>query len=333
MPINYKDAGVDVDAGDSLVDWLTSSAPKNGPHQDKIISGIGGFASLFRADFKKMTDPCLVSGTDGVGTKLKLAFQLKKYDTVGQDLVAMCVNDLLTTGAEPLFFLDYFATGKLELSQAKDFLHGLRNACVEAGVALIGGETAEMPGFYPPGEFDCAGFAVGVVDKPLAKGAHLVREGDVAIGVASTGFHSNGYSLVRRLFDKDLSHYGSQLLTPTALYTRLVKDVMRCADVHAMAHITGSGFLNLPRVLPAGYGVKLKRWDWPDLFKEAQKRAQISEVEMLRTFNCGIGWVFIAPAESSQRIIEACKNLGYASYDLGVVEKGIDGISEEEFHS
>lgn len=331
MPISYKDAGVDRDAGDALVDWLSSSAPQGGPHHDKIISGIGGFASLFRADFRKMQDPCLVSGTDGVGTKLKLAFQLQRYDTVGQDLVGMCVNDLLTTGAEPLFFLDYFATGKLELHQAKDFLGGLRKACHQAGVALVGGETAEMPGFYPPGEFDCAGFSVGVVDRPLLKGAHLVQEGDVAIGISSTGFHSNGYSLVRRLFEKDLKEFGEQLLTPTALYTDLVRSVLKATDVHAMAHITGSGFLNLPRVLPANFGVRLKRWAWPQIFLEAMKRAQISEVEMLHTFNCGVGWVFVAPASSAPLIHQQAQAFGFSSYPLGFVERGVDGISEEEF--
>lgn len=330
MPINYKDAGVDRDAGDALVDWLTSSSGE-GPHQDKVLSGIGGFASLFRADFRSMQDPLLVSGTDGVGTKLKLAFELKRYDTVGQDLVAMCVNDLLTTGAEPLFFLDYFATGKLELQQAQDFLTGLRRACHSAGVALVGGETAEMPGFYPPGEFDCAGFAVGVVDRPKMKGPHLVREGDLAIGVSSTGFHSNGYSLVRKLFAEDLESFGPQLLTPTALYTGLVQEVLRQAKVHAMAHITGSGFLNLPRVLPKGMGVRLKRWDWGDLFLEAQRRAQISEVEMLHTFNCGVGWVFVVPSESADLICRLIRQHGFRHIELGSVEAGVDGISEENF--
>ena len=204
MSMDYKQAGVDVAAGDALVDWLKSTNPKKFPHQDKIVSGIGGFAALFRADFSKMKEPCLVSCTDGVGTKVKLAAEFGRYREVAQDLVAMCVNDMVCCGAQPLFFLDYYATGKLQLDAAKDFLSGVRDACHESDCALIGGETAEMPGVYHEKDFDCAGFAVGVVDKPEALGPHRVKVGDRLLGLASSGFHSNGYSLLRKVFAEDL---------------------------------------------------------------------------------------------------------------------------------
>lgn len=322
MALDYKKSGVDVEAGDSLVSWLSQTAPQNFPHKDKVVAGIGGFASLFKLSTGAMQEPCLVSGTDGVGTKLKVAFHFNDVSTIGQDLVAMCVNDILTTGAEPLFFLDYYATGKLDLPQAKEFLTGLRKACHEAQVALVGGETAEMPGFYDKGEFDCAGFAVGIVDKVQALGAHRVVEGDVVIGVSSSGFHSNGYSLLRKVFEKDMKDWKKELLTPTALYSELTKKLLQIPGVHAFAHITGGGTENIPRVIPEGLGLKLQRWEWPLAFQEVQSRTGMSSVQMLQTLNCGIGWVVVASHESQQEIKKIIADSDYNSFDLGVITKG-----------
>ena len=222
--MDYKSSGVDVEAGDSLVDWLIEDEKKYPtPHADKIISGIGGFASLFRADFSKMKKPCLVTCTDGVGTKVKLASEFNRYEGIGQDLVAMCVNDLICTGGDPLLFLDYYASGKLNLENAQSFLRSVRKACFDSDCALIGGETAEMPGVYHDNDFDCAGFAVGVVDEEKSLGSRLVKKGDQVLGVASSGFHSNGYSLLRQVFAQDKEKWLDTLLTPTALYVKLFK--------------------------------------------------------------------------------------------------------------
>ncbi len=212
MAIDYKQAGVDVEAGDALVDWLKASAPARWPHQDRLVAGIGGFAALFRADFKELSEPCLVSCTDGVGTKIKVAVHFDSFKEVAQDLVAMCVNDMVCCGATPLFFLDYYASGKLRLPAAKNFLAGVQAACIESNCALIGGETAEMPGVYEGNDFDCAGFSVGVVDRPKALGAHRVQAGMRLLGVSSSGFHSNGFSLLRKVFAQDMDQWREQLL-------------------------------------------------------------------------------------------------------------------------
>ena len=252
---DYLSSGVNVEAGDALVDWLQEvekegSALKH-PHSEKVIAGIGGFASLFRADFAKYKKPCLVTCTDGVGTKVKLATYFRSYKEVAQDMVAMCVNDLICTGGSPLLFLDYYATGKLDLEAAKEFLQGVRKACLESHCALVGGETAEMPGVYANGDFDCAGFAVGVVDEDEALGLNKVVRGDVLLGVASSGFHSNGFSLLRKVFEKDLDDWKEELLKPTALYVQMVKNLQHAQiQIHALAHITGGGIENIPRVLP-----------------------------------------------------------------------------------
>ncbi|MGE0634482.1 MAG: phosphoribosylformylglycinamidine cyclo-ligase, partial [Pseudobdellovibrionaceae bacterium] len=289
--IDYRKSGVDQERGDALVEWLKSSGPKTFPHQKQIVSGIGGFAALFRAPFQGMKSPCIVSSTDGVGTKVKLATHFQKFDTVGQDLVGMCVTDLICCGATPLFFLDYYATGKLNLPEAKSFLGGLRDACHISGCALIGGETAEMPGVYQNGDFDCAGFAIGVVDEPEALGPHLVQEGDCVIGVSSSGFHSNGYSLLRRIFADDMDKWRDLLLTPTALYAPLMKALLEDPsvkpNVRAAAHITGGGIENVPRILPENTAWKMKLWKLPDPFVEAQKRAGLTEDSLYETFNCG----------------------------------------------
>lgn len=292
MGINYKEAGVDIEKGDELVSWLREDS-KDIPHKDKIVSGIGGFAALFRADFKKYRNPCIVSATDGVGTKVVLAAQYQRYEHIGQDLVAMCVNDLLCCGADPLFFLDYFACGQLNVEVAKSFLTGLRKACREANCALIGGETAEMPGVYQGNDFDCAGFAVGVVDEDEVLGPHKVSIGDLLIGFPSSGFHSNGYSLLRKVFEKDMEKWLDILMRPTHLYTSLITSLRRDFDIRALAHITGGGLDNILRVIPDGCAVDLVPWKIPDPFLEVKKRGEMSWESLLKTLNCGIGMCMI----------------------------------------
>lgn len=318
--MDYKSAGVDIDKGDELVDWIQETSSK-GPHDDKMISGVGGFASIMKFDFPGIKEPCLVSSTDGVGTKLKLAVHFESYESIGQDLVAMCVNDLACCGAQPLFFLDYYATGKLELAQAKPFLTGVRKACHFVGAQLVGGETAEMPGVYHNRDFDCAGFAVGVVDRKDILGSHKVVEGDVVIGVSSSGFHSNGFSLLRKVFADDLEKWKKELLVPTALYTPLVAQLMPLG-IHALANITGSGMENIPRVIPKGLSLKLKNWTWPEPFLEVQRRTQLSTKAMLQTLNCGVGMAVIAPAAHQQAIKSQIEKMNFKTMDLGVLQKG-----------
>lgn len=323
MAIDYKTAGVDIDKGDAFVDWLKEEQPAS-PHSDKIVDGIGGFASIFRFHFPELKDPCLVSATDGIGTKLKLGIQLESYESLGQDLVAMCANDLICTGAQPLYFLDYYATSQLDLTQAQSFLKGVRQACHESQMALIGGETAEMPGLYHGRDFDCAGFAVGVVERSKILGPQRVKKGMKVIGVSSSGFHSNGYSLVRRLFAsaEDLEVWGERLIKPTHLYVRLALDVFQSIDVAALAHITGGGLQNIPRVLPKDLSVQMQSWQWPELFKEAQRRAGISDHEMLKTFNCGIGLVFVVNSSSVSALTHKIEAHGFSALDLGHVVDG-----------
>ncbi len=330
--MDYKQAGVDVAAGDSLVEWLKSTQPTEFPHQDKIVSGIGGFAALFRADFSQMREPCLVSCTDGVGTKVKLAAEFGRYREVAQDLVAMCVNDMICSGASPLFFLDYYATGKLELDAAKEFLSGVREACHESGCALIGGETAEMPGVYREQDFDCAGFSVGVVDKAKALGPHRVQIGDRFIGFESSGFHSNGFSLLRKVFENDLSEWQERLLEPTRLYVRPVSKLLagpHASSLHALAHITGGGLDNLPRVLPRGTLAEVKPWPIPAAFTEVQRRTQLPWEKMLTTLNCGIGMVAVVNPEHFAEIFQESKSLGLKPHDMGQVMPAAGGMQAE----
>ncbi len=322
MAIDYKQAGVDVEAGDALVDWLKANAPARWPHQDKLVAGIGGFAALFRADFKEFKEPCLVSCTDGVGTKIKLAVHFDRYREVAQDLVAMCVNDMVCCGAKPLFFLDYYASGKLRLPAAKEFLAGVQAACVESDCALIGGETAEMPGVYEGNDFDCAGFAVGVVDKPQALGPHRVKPGMKLIGVASSGFHSNGFSLLRKVFAADLEEWKEQLLKPTALYVKLVHAALAVGGVHAIAHITGGGMDNIPRILPKDCQAQLNAWPVPAPFLEVKKRSGMSWSSMLTTLNCGLGMVWVVDPQSVSQLLQACSDLGHSAFELGSVKAG-----------
>ena len=324
MAIDYKQSGVNIEAGDQLVDWLRKNPAKTNINNPNLVAGIGGFASLFKADFSSMNKPCLVSCTDGVGTKLKLATKFGSYQEVAQDLVAMCVNDMICCGAKPLFFLDYYSCGRLDLDSAKDFLTGVRLACEQSDCALIGGETAEMPGVYAEGDFDCAGFSVGVVDQDKAKGAHLVQEGDVVIGLGSSGFHSNGYSLVRKLFAEDLNEYRDQLIQPTHLYVDIVLKLLEsklAENIHSMAHITGGGIQNLSRVIPDSLGVDLKAWAIPDLFLEAKKRGELSFSSLLSTFNCGVGYCLITTPEAKDEVLEFVSGFGYKAFEVGQVVK------------
>lgn len=320
--IDYKSSGVDVQAGDSLVEWLQSSESSSSkkPYQDLIVSGIGGFASLFRFPFTQMKKPCLVTCTDGVGTKVKIASAFGRMESVGQDLVAMCVNDLVCTGGRPLLFLDYYATGKLDLEDAKKFLQSVRDACTESNCALVGGETAEMPGVYAGRDFDCAGFAVGVVDEDEAWGPAKVSVGDVLIGVESSGFHSNGYSLLRKVFEKDLEKYVDELLKPTALYVKMCEALAKEVSVKAAAHITGGGIENIPRVLPANTEAVIQAWPLPPLFQEVCRRTGMSAEELRGTLNCGLGFVVIVSPQDKDKALKAIAPF-YKTWELGRIEK------------
>ena len=336
--IDYKKSGVDIQAGDDLVSWLQSppdtadSDPnKNFAKSDvpdyrkRVISGIGGFAALFDGKFQDMKHPVLVSCTDGVGTKVKLASYFNDYSTVGQDLVAMCANDLICTGGTPLFFLDYYATGKLEISNAQNFLTGVKRACANSHLVLIGGETAEMPGVYQPGDFDCAGFSVGVVDKEKMWGPHLVEAGDTVLGLESSGFHSNGYSLIRKVFEADYDKYKKWLLEPTRLYVEAAIILKKEFEIHAMAHITGGGIDNLPRVLPEHLKASITKWELPECFIEVMKRAELSDQNMRETFNCGMGLMVIIKAGQGEAAVKRLSEIGYKAQILGVMtEKAKD---------
>lgn len=315
--ISYRDAGVDIEAGDELVERIKPFAKKT--MRPEVMGGIGGFGSLFELP-KRFQNPVLVSGTDGVGTKLKLAFQLNKHDTVGIDLVAMSVNDILVQGAEPLFFLDYFACGKLDVGIAADVVKGIAYGCEQAGCALVGGETAEMPGMYPEGEYDLAGFVVGVVEKDSIIDGASIKEGDVLLGLSSSGAHSNGYSLIRKLIDKsgidldsdfDGKPFREVVMAPTRIYVKPLLKLMTAIKVKGMAHITGGGITeNVPRVLPDGLMAEVRKGSWamPKLFQWLQEQGNITDKEMYRTFNCGIGMVVIVDsqdADTARQLLEA----------------------------
>jgi phosphoribosylformylglycinamidine cyclo-ligase len=316
-PISYRDAGVDIDAGDALVEAIKPFAKRT--LRPEVLAGIGGFGALAEIP-KRYREPVLVSGTDGVGTKLKLAFRLGRHDTVGIDLVAMSVNDVLTQGAEPLFFLDYFACGKLDVAVATEVVRGIARGCELAGCALIGGETAEMPGMYAEGEYDLAGFAVGVVEKSAIVDGRDIVPGDVVLGLASSGAHSNGYSLVRRILERSAPDLradfhgrplGEALLEPTRIYVKPVLALVREVRVKGLAHITGGGLVeNLPRVLPEKTKAVILRsaWTRPPLFQWLQREGAVDEAEMLRVFNCGIGMALVVgedDAGAAQRSLAA----------------------------
>lgn len=326
--ISYRDAGVDIEAGDALVEQIKPFAKRT--MRPEVLGGIGGFGSLFAVP-QKYKEPILVSGTDGVGTKLKLAFELNKHDTVGIDLVAMSVNDILVQGAEPLFFLDYFACGKLEVGVAAQVIKGIAQGCEQSGCALVGGETAEMPGMYPPGEYDLAGFAVGCADKSKLIDGTTITAGDVVLGLASSGAHSNGYSLIRKLIEKSGIDFESDfhgrkfkdvVMEPTRIYVKSLLKLIDALPVKGMAHITGGGITeNIPRVLPAGLTAEIKAssWQLPPLFQWLQAQGNIVPSELYKTFNCGIGMaVIVAQAHVAQakQLLEAS---GETVFEIGTI--------------
>lgn len=327
-PLSYKDSGVDIDAGDALIERIKPFARKT--IRDGVLAGIGGFGALFEVP-KNYKEPVLVSGTDGVGTKLKLAFDWNIHNTVGIDLVAMSVNDVLVQGAEPLFFLDYFACGSLDVDTAAQVIEGIAKGCELSGCALIGGETAEMPGMYPKGEYDLAGFAVGVVEKSKILDGKNIQKGDVILGLTSSGVHSNGFSLIRKLLERskdampktfDGIPYKQALMAPTRLYVKSVLQALKTHPIKGLAHITGGGLIeNIPRILPNGLGVSLIRKNWPqtELFEWAQKTAGIDDFEMNRTFNNGIGMVVVIAPEEAKACMSTLISLGESVHQIGEV--------------
>lgn len=328
----YREAGVDIDAGDEFVDRIKPLVRST--FRPEVLADLGGFGGLFRLQAKQYEDPVLVSGTDGVGTKLKIAFMMDRHDTVGIDLVAMCVNDIVVSGAEPLFFLDYFATGKLAVDKAQQVVAGIAEGCRQAGCALIGGETAEMPSMYAEGEYDLAGFAVGVVDKPKIIDGKSIKPGDAVLGLASSGLHSNGYSLARRVFfDKaklglqatlpELNRpLGEVLLTPTRIYAKQILALLREFPIKGIAHITGGGITeNLPRVLPDGVCARINRnaWPIPALFQALSQLGQVDRAEMFRVFNMGIGLILVVPAHLATPVLSKAADLGERGWQIGEI--------------
>jgi phosphoribosylformylglycinamidine cyclo-ligase len=333
-PITYRDAGVDIEAGDALVNQIKPFAKRT--MRPEVMSAIGGFGSMFAMP-TKFKEPVLVSGTDGVGTKLKLAFELNQHDTVGIDLVAMSVNDILVQGAEPLFFLDYFACGKLDVDTAANVIKGIAKGCEESGCALVGGETAEMPGMYPAGEYDLAGFVVGCVDKANIIDGSTIVAGDVVLGLASSGAHSNGYSLIRKLIEKsgidmdsdfDGRTFKEVVMTPTKLYVKPILSLLDTVKVKGMAHITGGGITeNIPRVLPAGLTAEIKAnsWQLPPLFTWLQAQGNIAHKEMYKTFNCGIGMAVIVAKGDVDQAIAVLEAKGETVYQMGQIRQQNSG--------
>lgn len=331
----YRQAGVDIDAGDELVRRITPLVRST--FRPEVLTDLGGFGGLFRFQAARYAEPVLVSGTDGVGTKLKIAFLMDRHDTVGIDLVAMCVNDVAVSGAEPLFFLDYFATGKLAVEKAEAVVRGVAEGCRQAGCALIGGETAEMPSFYPEGEYDLAGFAVGVVDRPKIIDGRGIRPGDVLIGLASTGLHSNGYSLARRVLFQDGGKtidsrlpeldrpLGEVLLAPTRIYAKQILALAGSHPIKGIAHITGGGLTeNLPRIFPKGCRARIRRGAWPipPIFGVIRQIGRVETEEMYRVFNMGIGLVLITAPEQADGVMARARELGDRAYRIGEMVAG-----------
>jgi len=336
--LNYKSAGVDIEAGNALVDRIKPIAAKT--RNAGVMAGLGGFGSLFELPLDRYRNPILVSGTDGVGTKLKLALDLNLHNTVGIDLVAMCVNDIVVQGAEPLFFLDYYATGKLDVDTAAAVIEGIGKGCELAGAALVGGETAEMPGMYSEGDYDLAGFCVGIVEKDRIIDGSKVKAGDKLIGIASSGPHSNGYSLIRKIVGRsglsltDVVNgkpLGESLLTPTRIYVKPLLALMKQVDVHAMAHITGGGITeNLPRVLPQDLSAKidLSTWKMPQIFEWLQQQGNVELSDMLVTFNCGIGMIVCVDAADEADTLSSLSQQGETAFSIGeiVASKGSERV-------
>ena len=332
--LSYRDAGVDIDAGNELVERIKPAVAKT--LRPEVLTGLGGFGALFRMDLTRWREPLLVSGTDGVGTKLMLARQLGRHNTIGIDLVAMCVNDILTSGAEPLFFLDYFATGKLHLDEAQAVIEGIAEGCRQAGCALIGGETAEMPGMYGAGEYDLAGFAVGAVERSQLLDGSNIKAGHRILGLASSGPHSNGYSLIRKVIERSAADLdasfagsvgapvslGSALLAPTRIYVKPVLSLLQKGGIDGLAHITGGGLTeNIVRVVPDGLGIDIDTaaWNRPPVFGWLQENGKIEDREMLRTFNCGIGMVMLTPAGEAEAVTKRAQALGLECFQIGEV--------------
>ncbi|MFW5809275.1 MAG: phosphoribosylformylglycinamidine cyclo-ligase [Halanaerobium sp.] len=342
MGLDYKKAGVDIDAGNKAVELIKKDVQSTfGP---EVMTGLGGFGGLFKPDLSKYTNPVLVSGTDGVGTKLKLAFKLDLHDTIGVDLVAMSVNDILAQGAQPLFFLDYLAAGKLEPEKTAEIVKGIAAGCKQAGAALIGGETAEMAGFYQPGEYDLAGFAVGIVDQDQIITGENIKAGDLVIGLKSDGLHSNGFTLARAaLFDKAGFDYtaeieglennlGEELLRPTKIYVKTVLALLEKYKINGIAHITGGGLIeNLPRILPDGLKAKIDKnsWEPQRIFKLIQEAGEIAEKEMYRTFNMGIGMTLVIDKDDQEQIFGELEKMGEEACLIGEIKAGVGDPSLE----
>ncbi len=332
--LSYKDAGVDIDAGNELVELIKPEIKKT--TRPGVMGSIGGFGGLFEIPMDKYKNPILVSGTDGVGTKLKLAIDLNKHDTIGIDLVAMCANDIIVLGAEPLFFLDYYATGKLELDVAKNVIKGIAEGCIQAGAALIGGETAEMPGMYSKDDYDLAGFCVGIAEKDNVIDGSQIKSRDTIIALGSSGPHSNGYSLIRKVIDSvdadlnqqiDDSTLGELLLAPTKIYTKSILRLHSEVPIHGIAHITGGGLTeNIPRVLPANICAIINQnsWNMPKVFAWLQENGNIEEQEMLRTFNCGVGMVIIIPSDKTDYALDLLNNNGENAWVIGQTDSCAD---------
>jgi phosphoribosylformylglycinamidine cyclo-ligase len=332
--LSYKDAGVDINAGNALIERIKGVAKRT--RRPEVMTGLGGFASLFELP-QGYKQPVLVSGTDGVGTKLRLAMDMGKHDTIGIDLVAMCVNDLIVGGAEPLFFLDYYATGKLNVDIAADVVSGIGDGCEMAGVALVGGETAEMPGMYEGEDYDLAGFCVGIAEKEEIIDGSKVATGDTLIAIASSGPHSNGYSLVRKIIevsnadlDQDLDGQPLKdaLIAPTKIYVKSVLKLINASEVHALCHITGGGFQeNIPRVLPATAKavINTKSWDLPPVFKWLQEKGNVDAFEMYRTFNCGVGMIACVPADKADSAVALLNAEGEQAWIIGHIEDAVAG--------
>jgi len=329
--LSYRDAGVDIDNGNALIERIKPIAKRT--QRPEVMAGLGGFGALFELPWQKYQQPVLVSSTDGVGTKLKLAMQLNQHDSIGIDLVAMCANDLIVQGAEPLFFLDYYATSSLELDTAEAVIQGIGQGCEQSGMALVGGETAEMPGMYQAGDYDLAGFCVGIVEKNNIIDGSQVKAGDILIGLASSGPHSNGYSLIRKIIEHqqvDINQawgdqgqtLGSVLLSPTRIYVKSILSVLEQTPLHALAHITGGGLLeNIPRVLADGLEAHINTdsWQRPAIFDWLQQQGQVADTEMWRTFNCGVGMVLCVGAEHADKVIQQLQQQGETAWRLGDV--------------
>lgn len=332
--LSYRDAGVDIDAGNELVNVIKPIAART--RRPGVMTGLGGFGAMFEIPTDRFKQPVLVSGTDGVGTKLKLAMEVGKHDTIGIDLVAMCVNDLIVQGAEPLFFLDYYATGKLSIDTASAVITGIGTGCEQAGCALIGGETAEMPGMYDGEDYDLAGFCVGAVEKSEIIDGSKVKEGDVIIGLAASGPHSNGYSLIRKIIEvsgaqlSDTfgdSTLGETLLEPTRIYIKPLLELIKQVDVHSLAHITGGGLLeNLPRVLPEGSQavIDTTSWERPAIFDWLQENGNVTHEEMHRTFNCGVGMTIIVDANDAEKTLASLRDNGETAWQIGSISSADD---------